>query len=75
MGKFARLRKWANRDDGRLFRVGNEPLGVLTSIGATALVGALILWQLDRAWAVFAGATGLILLIVGRRPASQGDDT
>lgn len=74
-----KLRKWANRNDGRFFRIDNEPVGILAAIGTLALVGALILWQfqagIGSAWAATIAVTGMLLLFMGCIPGNHGDDT
>ena len=71
MGRLSKLRAWLNRDDGRLFQVGNERIGVLTTVGGLGLVAALILWQLhkhtgvDTIWTIAAGVIGFVLFAAG----------
>lgn len=79
MGALSKLRKWANRDDGRLFQVGNESIGTTTIVGVLVLIGALILWQLHSqigisgGWAIVLGIAGLVLLLAGGTSGSNGD--
>lgn len=71
MGKRSKLRAWINRDDGRLYQVGNTTVGSLTIIGGLAMVAALILSQLHRhvgihlAWPIAVGIVGTALFLVG----------
>jgi hypothetical protein len=71
MDTLTRLRKWANRDDGRLYRVQNRSLGALETVGLLSFIAALILWQLHvkagigSAWAYSSGILGLVLATVG----------
>ena len=68
MDRLSKLRKWANRDDGRLYRVGNGPIGLTTAIGALSLIVALVLWQLhteiglSSMWTAGAAVLGIGLL-------------
>lgn len=70
-GVLIRLRRWANQDNGRHFRVGNRPLGAIEVAGLLIFVGAIALWQLhvkagiSSVWALAAGAAGLFLAILG----------
>ena len=67
----ARPRQWANRDDGRFYRVGNGPLGAVEAAGLLIGVGAVASWQfhvdagLGIRWVLGAGGIGLPLAIVG----------
>ena len=82
MGVLSKFRKWINRDDGRFYQIGNEPIGVLAAIGALACVGAIVLWQLhdqigiSSAWVIPTGIFGLIIFAFGNRPDTghDGDD-
>jgi len=50
MGRFASFRRWINRDDGRLFRVGNEAvgwLGIAVVLGAVAALIVLQVWRIE----------------------------
>jgi len=49
LGRFEKLRRWINRDDGRLFRVGNAELGVLEVGIYLGAIAALVFWQFWRA--------------------------
>jgi hypothetical protein len=81
MGALSRLRKWANRDDGRFYQIGNESIDVLTVVGVLVLIGALILWQLhsqvgiSSVWAIAVGIVGLALLVAGGTSGSNGSGT
>ena len=48
MGCLAKLRQWINRDDGRLFRVGNEAVGMLEVAIVLGVIVALLLLQVWR---------------------------
>ena len=81
MGALSGLRKWANRDDGRFYQIGNESIDVLTVVGVLVLIGALILWQLhsqvgiSSVWAIAVGIVGLALLVAGGTSGSNGSGT
>lgn len=72
MKKLAKLRRWLNRDDGRLVQVGNRPLRALEASGLLIAIAAIPLWQLhvktgiSNGWALIAGVTGLALATVGK---------
>lgn len=79
MSYFAKLRRWVNRDDGKLYRAGNRSLGAIETVGLLIFVVVLALWQLHAKtgvsimWSLAAGSIGLSLAIVGaagsdRRP-------
>ena len=73
MVALTKLRKWINRDDGRFFRIGNEPIGVFAPVGLLVLVVALVLRQVRAqagiagGWSVALGVVGLALLLHGLR--------
>jgi len=81
VGALSKFRRWANRDDGRLFQVGNESIGATTVAGVLVLIGALILWQLHSqvgigsGWAIVASVSGLALLCVGGAAGGSGGGT
>jgi hypothetical protein len=68
---FTRLRQWVNRDDGRICRLHNRPLGALETVGLLMFMAALILWQLHvkagigSTWAYSSGVLGVVLATVG----------
>ena len=68
MGSLSKLREWINRDDGRFYQIGNEPIGAWTVVGMLSIVSALVLWQLhthvgvNGAWAILAGLAGFIFI-------------
>lgn len=74
------LRQRVNRDDGKLFQVGNRHVGWVESIGLLSLIGGLLLWQLHAKtglswiWAAAAGSIGLLLSILGGI-GKDGDST
>jgi hypothetical protein len=43
-----RIRKWINRDDGKWFRVGNDNLNLLETIGGLLMVFGFALVCLNR---------------------------
>jgi hypothetical protein len=65
----SKLRIWANRDDGRYFRVGNENLSWTTVLGVLALIAAVLLRGLvldmgiSAAWAYIPATIGALLLL------------
>jgi hypothetical protein len=77
MNTFSKLRRWANRDDGRLIQVGNEAISFLSLFGVFALGGALVVGQLQllgsasAGWATVIAITGAGMLIVGVRSRSR----
>ncbi len=81
MSRFAKLRQWVNRDDGRLYQAGNRSLGAVETIGLLIFVSAIALWQLHvRAgisiiWPLAVGGIGLVLAIVGGAGKSRGPHT
>ncbi|MFC5527834.1 hypothetical protein ACFPPA_18995 [Rhodanobacter ginsengisoli] len=81
MSFFAKLRKWTNRDDGKLYRAGNRSLGAVEAVGLLIAVAAIGLWQLhvkagvSIMWASAAGAIGLLLAIVGGVGKDRGPHT
>lgn len=68
MSNLAKLRRWINRDDGRVYQAGNRPLSGLEATGLLIAVGAIPLWQLhvksgiSDLWAFGVGAVGLVLV-------------
>jgi len=81
MSFFAKLRRWANRDDGKFYQAGNRSLGAVETIGLLIAVGAIALWQLhvkagiSIIWAIAAGSIGLFLAIVGGAGKDRGPHT
>lgn len=80
MGFLSRLRQKLNRDDGRVFQVGNRRLGKMETLGYLLMVGALFLWQLhdkvdvNGVWAVVAGVIGLLLAFLGNTHAGDASE-
>ncbi len=68
MNRLSRLRRWINRDDGRLIHVGNAPLGILEILGCMSLLVAMLLHLLRETiglsglWATASVILGLVLL-------------
>lgn len=68
MNRISRLRRWINRDDGRLIHVGNAPLGILEILGCMSLLVAMLLHLLRETiglsglWATASVILGLVLL-------------
>jgi hypothetical protein len=81
VGALSKFRKWANRDDGRLFQIGNESIGATTVVGVLVSISALILWQLhpqvgiSSGWAIVVGVAGLALLFAGGTSGGSGGGT
>jgi len=79
METLSKIRKWVNRDDGRLFRVGNERVSVCALIGVLILVGAVVLWQMHLAvgiagaWVIAVGVIGAVLLVWGLVSGRSGN--
>ncbi|MDR7068785.1 hypothetical protein J2X02_001602 [Pseudoxanthomonas japonensis] len=48
MERWSKLRVWINRDDGRLYQVGNASIGSLSILGGLAIIASLVLSQLHR---------------------------
>ena len=48
MKSHSKFREWANRDDGRHFRVGNQNIGILTTSGALVWMAGFILFLLQE---------------------------
>ena len=75
MVALTKLRKWINRDDGKFFRIGNEPIRISAPIGVLVLVVALVLRQVQAeisgGWSVAAGVVGLALLLHGLCPNNR----
>jgi hypothetical protein len=73
MSAFAKLRQWANRDNGRLYRARNRRLGAVETVGLSLFAAALLLWQLhatvgiSNIWSYSTGAVGLLLAIAGSK--------
>jgi hypothetical protein len=73
MRALSRFRQWINRDDGRLYRVGNGPVNVLEIAGTLLFVAALILSELHRhigiskIWAIAAAIFGMVLFATGSK--------
>lgn len=74
------LRRRVNRDDGKLFQVGNRPLGWVEIIGMLLFIGGMLLWQLHEKaglswiWAAASGVLGFILSILGGARRHGGPD-
>jgi hypothetical protein len=43
MERWSALRRWINRDDGRFYRIGNEPINPWASAGGLAIIAAFAL--------------------------------
>ena len=71
MRNLAKVRQWANRDDGKYYRVGNRSLNWLEVIGALLLLGSLVFSQIcttlgiNGYWLVMLAAIGFLVLLVG----------
>ncbi len=80
MGILSRLRERVNRDNGRFYQIGNEPVGVRTVVGALSAVIALVLWQFHKhfgvsgTWTTVAGLASLAFLFLGARSDSTGNE-
>lgn len=79
MGRLAKFRAWLNRDDGRFYQIGNESIGVLTTMGGLSIVASLVLWQVHRhvdvhlAWSIAVGTAGVAFLFFGAGSRGRGD--
>ncbi len=64
------LRERANRDDGRLFQIGNRQVGYLEAIGHLSLIFCLLSWHfheksgLSIFWSVWFGVGGFLIYIL-----------
>ena len=71
MKALAKLRQWANQDDGRFYQTGNRRLGVVETIGLVLFVAGIFVRQLhvefgiSRIWSYPADAVGLLLAMAG----------
>jgi len=69
----SKLRRWANRDDGRLFQIGNEAISLVSLGGVFALVGALVIREIhpfgeaSSGWSVAVAVIGTGMLVMGIR--------
>ena len=81
MTKWNKIRAWINRDDGKIYQVGNKNLGALETIGWFLLILALLVCTLhDKAgiestwvgWLSFF--LGLILLFWSAKDEGENDD-
>ena len=67
------LREWANRDDGKWFRIGNGPIGTWTVIGMLTFVASLVLFKaqpvlgIGKGWPIACLIVGLLLSYVGAK--------
>jgi formate hydrogenlyase subunit 3/multisubunit Na+/H+ antiporter MnhD subunit len=65
----SKLRIWANRDDGRIFQVGNEDLTWKSVTGVLALIAAILLRGLQptigfsSVWQYVVAGIGTALLL------------
>ncbi|HEY8585497.1 MAG TPA: hypothetical protein VIL60_02090 [Rhodanobacter sp.] len=81
MSRFAKLRQWVNRDDGKFYRAGNKSLGAVEAIGLLVAICAIGLWQLhvkvgvSSIWSFAAGGIGLLLAIAGAAGKDRGPHT
>jgi hypothetical protein len=79
MGFLSVIRQRVNRDDGKLFQVGNRPVGWVESIALLLFIASMLLWQihakigLSWIWAAAAGALGLLLAVLGG--AAEDDES
>lgn len=64
MDRLTRIRHWINRDNGRLFRVGNGPISGATAMGFLSLVAALLMHLLHDATGL-PGAYAAACLMTG----------
>ncbi|HIE1100121.1 MULTISPECIES: hypothetical protein [Stenotrophomonas] len=68
MNRLGRLRRWINRDDGYLIRVGNAPLGAVAIAGYLSLLAGLLMHLLREPaglpghWAAASAMLGIALL-------------
>ena len=65
MDRLTRIRRWINRDDGRLFRVGNGPISGATALGSLSLVAALLMHLLRDATGLPGSFAAACLTIAG----------
>lgn len=65
MDRLTRMRHWINRDDGRLFRVGNGPISGATALGSLSLVAALLMHLLRDATGLPGSYAAACLTIAG----------
>lgn len=71
MRRTSRLRAWANRDDGRFFRVGNTRLRPSVAAGALLWLAALVVLQFARvgaiawAWPMALALLGVLTILLG----------
>lgn len=78
-GRLAKFRAWLDRDDGRFYRIGNESIGGLTTMGGLSIVASWVPWQLHRhvdmhlAWPIAVGAAGAAFLSLGARSRGRSD--
>ncbi|MBN8427285.1 MAG: hypothetical protein J0L65_07445 [Xanthomonadales bacterium] len=69
----SKMRRWANRDDGRLFQVGNEAISLVSLGGVFALVGALVIRDIQpfgeasSGWSAAVAVIGTGVLVLGMR--------
>ena len=79
MNALSKLRKWANRDEGRIYQIGNEAIHGFTVAGVLFLIGALVLLQIRSVvgisvvWALASSAIGVALLLLGLTRRDSGD--
>ncbi|WP_157074159.1 hypothetical protein [Pseudoxanthomonas mexicana] len=80
MERWSKLRVWINRDDGRLYQVGNASIGPLSILGGLAIIASLVLSQLHRhadlhvAWPIAVGIVGVVLWFLGGSRDQRHDD-
>jgi hypothetical protein len=68
MTKRAKLRRWINRDDGRIYQADNRDLGVLEALGLFFVGTSALAWfllpkmGLSSSWAGASALAGVVLL-------------
>lgn len=71
LSNWSELRRRINRDDGKLFQVGNRPIVWVEGAGFLLFIVGVVLKQvhaeigLNEVWAVTTGALGMLLCIFG----------
>jgi len=81
MSRFAKLRPWVNRDDGKFYRTGSRPPGAVEAVGLLVAICAIGLWELrvkvgaSNLWAFTTGSIGLLPAITSAAGKDRGPRT
>jgi hypothetical protein len=65
MTKFQKIRAWINRDDGKVYQIGNKNLGVSESVAYFLFILAMLVYVLHDKAGFKSTWVGWLSLVVG----------